>query len=117
MDEQALLTALKTIHRGVGDAIAALQSGETSDEDSRDIALALEFDRAEGHGLTREEASHACRRHGFAGQKVSAWVRGEWLAVTDDRRYLTRRSVEWLSENDVQTKHPPVEAWLRAEGR
>lgn len=112
MDEKATLAALRTIRTGIDDLIAALGMEEATEEDSeqREIDLMLEFDKPDGQGLTQQQASRACKRHGFNPQQVGAWVRGKWVETRDGRRYLTGRSYEWLADAGVKAKNRPMAA-------
>jgi hypothetical protein len=98
--------ALKDLDRGVDDILAGLQDqpGRESHDSrqEREIRLLLEFDRAEGEGLTREEASKACRRHGFEPQTVGAWATAKFLVTgPDGRRYLTDVGRQWIKEHNA----------------
>jgi hypothetical protein len=66
----------------------------------REALLMAEFDRVLGHGLTRSEASEACRRYGFSPQVVGGWARGGWLETNevDGLRYVSDRGRNWLKK-------------------
>jgi hypothetical protein len=108
-DTTALSAALRKIGAGVQDLIDVLDSDSTTDKtkQEREIALSKEFDRAPGDGLTREEASRACKRHGFMPQTVGAWAQGGYLERReDDLRYLGERGCRWLKEHGVEVVNP-----------
>jgi hypothetical protein len=88
---------MRTIAKGfeeLADAIAPASERPAAAE--RSLALLLEW--AE-RGLTRSEASALFRKHGFAPQTAGGWARGEWIETRGDgRRYLGRRSREWLAQ-------------------
>lgn len=108
MDKAAVLAALRKIASGFGDLIDALE-GPVADQKTRkerEIALLLEFDRAPGDGLSREEATRACKRHGFSPQTVGAWARGDYLMTRDDGlRYIGDAGRQWLNDNSVKAAH------------
>ncbi|MET7333972.1 hypothetical protein [Nonomuraea sp. NPDC005650] len=94
-----IAAALRQISAGfaaLADAISADPAQPPAD--SRHRALITEW----GHkGLTRAEASMLFRKHGFSPQAAGGWARGDWLEVRDDgRRYLTDRSLRWLTEQE-----------------
>lgn len=100
--------------RGRIPAVGLVRVGENPDRDGsertpdeREIALLLEFDRGPGDGLTREEASRACKRHGFTPQTVGAWARAAFLKTRDDGlRYLGPEASGWLRERGVEVSNP-----------
>ena len=101
MDERALAAAFREIGRGYT-AAAALLEGPPDASQQSGAALMREFDKAPGEGLTMEEASLACRRHGFRPQTVGAWARAGWLETRAEdgatRRYLTSQGRKRLAE-------------------
>lgn len=107
-DKTAVVAALRKITAGFQDLIDVLE-GPVADQKTRkerEIALLLEFDRAPGDGLNREEASRACKRYGFSPQTVGAWARGEYImARGDGLRYIGNAGRRWLNENKVQVRH------------
>jgi hypothetical protein len=106
IDTAAVIAALRKVAAGVQDLIDVLDSdsattGKTQRE--RETALMKEFDRRPGDGLTREEASRACKRHGFMPQTVGAWVQGGYLELRDDGlRYMGKEGRRWLEEHGVE---------------
>ncbi|MFI7128470.1 hypothetical protein ACIBQ1_22395 [Nonomuraea sp. NPDC050153] len=94
-----IAAALRQISAGfaaLADAISADPAQPPAD--SRHRALIAEWGRK---GLTRAEASTLFRKHGFPPQAAGGWARGDWLEVRDDgRRYLTDRSLRWLTEQE-----------------
>jgi hypothetical protein len=107
-DTTALLAALRKVATGIQDIIDALddEGGSEKPQTEREIALAKEFDRAPGNGLTKEEALRACKRHGFTPQTVGAWVRGGYIEIrADDRRYLGKER-GWLERRGVDIANP-----------
>jgi hypothetical protein len=107
-DEAAVIAALRKIMAGFQDIIDVLEGpavGEKTKKE-KEIALLLEFDRAPGNGLSREEASRVCKRHGFTPQTVGAWARGEYLVTRDDGlRYIGEVGRQWLEENNVRVTY------------
>jgi hypothetical protein len=104
MDERALAAAFRVIVSGFTDAIAALEAPEPEgDQEQREIELMREFDREPGRGLNQAQASLACKRLGFTPQTVGAWVRGGWVEMKDDRRYLSASGRKWLAERGIPT--------------
>ena len=91
-----MAAALRQISAGyaaLADAIAA-DPAELPEEDRYRALISAWGAR----GLTRAEASALFRKHGFSPQAAGGWVRGEWLEVRDDgRRYMTERSLTWLT--------------------
>ena len=105
MDMNAVRQALYAIANGLkdlGDALAEVPT-DAQTKEQREIALLLEFNRPAGQGLTQEEASKACKKHGFTPQTVGAWARADFLVTnkTEDRRYLTDQGRKWLKERGV----------------
>ncbi len=108
-DTTALIAPLRKIAAGVQDLIDVLDGNSTTGEtqQEREIALSKEFDRAPGAGLTREEASRACKRHGFMPQTVGAWAQGGYLEIRGDGlRYLGEKGRGWLEEHGVEVANP-----------
>lgn len=101
MDVNAIRSGLKMIARGfdaVADGLLETPAAEEAPtERDREIGFAREWGTA---GLTKQEAADLCARWGFPGQKISAWVRGEWAEIRGDRRYLTEKSFNWLQAED-----------------
>lgn len=113
MDDKAFIAALRSIRTGVEDLITAVDVNAAVQEtnaEQREIDLMLEFDKPDGQGLNQQQASRACKRHGYNPQQVGAWARGGWLETRDDRRYLTRKSYDWLAGAGVTAKNPPKAA-------
>jgi hypothetical protein len=103
MNQTAVRQALQKIATGfqeLADAFAPVDS-EAKTQDERDIELMLEFNRPAGQGLTQEQASAACKRHGYSPQTVGAWARGGWLVTvkSDGLRYLTDQGRDWITEH------------------
>jgi hypothetical protein len=102
MDQEAVRQALYKLSAGfkdLGDALAEHDpAGKTQTE--REIDLMLEFNRPSGKGLTQEEASKACKKHGFFPQTVGGWARGGWLETrTDGLRYITGAGRTWVEDH------------------
>lgn len=98
-DTEQVAAALRQISRGfaaLADAVSTAPAGATQDE--RYVAVMTEWS---DRGLTRAKASALFRKHGFAPQAAGGWARGDWLETRDDgRRYLTRRSRDWLRHQE-----------------
>jgi hypothetical protein len=90
-DRKTQAAALRAVARGLTDAAAILDATPTDDtRQQRETFLLGEFDQADGHGLTREAASFACKQYGFSPQTSGAWARSGWIETRDDGlRYLT----------------------------
>jgi NADPH-dependent ferric siderophore reductase len=100
MDEEMFRRGLLLISRGFktcAEAIPTANATELTDAE-RDLAFARDW--RERGGLTQSEAAELCARWGLPGQKISAWVRGEWAEIHDGRRYLTAKAQRWLAQND-----------------
>lgn len=113
---EEIAAALRQISKGfaaLADAISA-DSGEPATE-SRYRSLIGEWGE---RGLTRSEASAMFRKHGFPPQAAGGWARGDWLEVRDDgRRYLTARSLQWLTEQERLDDAEPTDRTVqRAHG-
>ena len=107
-DKAAVIAALRKIMAGLQDIADVLEGpaveGKTKKE--QEIALLLEFDRAAGDGLGREEASRVCKRHGFTPQTVGAWARGGYLVTRDDGlRYIGEVGRQWLKEKNIDVTY------------
>jgi hypothetical protein len=107
-DKAAVIAALRKISASLQDIVDVLEGpavgAKTKKE--RQIALQLEFDRAPGDGLTREEASRACKRHGFPPQTSGAWARGDYIVTgPDGLRYIGEEGRKWLQQNNVEVKY------------
>ncbi|NJP98406.1 hypothetical protein HCN51_54820 [Nonomuraea sp. FMUSA5-5] len=88
--------ALRQISAGFA-ALADAISDTEPPEEARYRELIQEWGQ---RGLTRAEASALFRKHGFSPQLAGGWARGDWLEIRDDgRRYLTERSLRWLSDD------------------
>ncbi|MEV0823637.1 hypothetical protein [Nonomuraea rubra] len=100
-DLAQVAAALRQISHGLAALADALSGVSERSEEDRYLAVMTEW----GHrGLTRHEASQLFRKHGFSPQATGGWVRGDWLEVRDDgKRYLTSRSLRWLSEQEAQS--------------
>jgi hypothetical protein len=103
VEQEAVRQALLKIAAGIKDLADAFAPVDPSakTQTERDIDLMLEFNRPVGKGLTQEEASNACKKHGFTPQTVGAWARGGWLKTSKDDglRYLTGEGRKWIEEN------------------
>ena len=107
-DKAAVTAALRKIMAGFQDIVDVLEGPAVGEKTKKEqeIALLLEFDRAPGDGLSREEASRVCKRHGFTPQTVGAWARGEYLVTRDDGlRYIGEVGRQWLKENNVEVTY------------
>jgi hypothetical protein len=91
---------LRQIARGF-DALAAALDEEPTPEGQRELTILREWgDR----GLSRAEASALFRKHGLAPQAVGGWARGDWIETRGDaKRYLTERSLRWLSDRELDS--------------
>ncbi|MCO6007493.1 hypothetical protein NE236_21170 [Actinoallomurus purpureus] len=94
---EQVAAALRQISAGfaaLADAISA--DPAEAPAESRYRSLISEWGE---RGLTRAEASALFRKHGFSPQAAGGWARGDWLEVREDgRRYLTDRSLHWLTQ-------------------
>jgi hypothetical protein len=107
-DKSAAIAALRKIMAGFQDIIDVLEGPpmEEKTKKEQEIALLLEFDRAPGDGLSREEASRVCKRYGFTPQTVGAWARGDYLITRDDGlRYIGDTGRKWLKSNNVEVTY------------
>lgn len=97
MNEEQVRQALKKVAKAVDDLADAFgDSAARPDPWARDKEMIQEWS---SRGLNAAEASALCARHGFPGQKVSAWCRGDWAEVRDDgKRYLTERTWRWMED-------------------
>jgi hypothetical protein len=96
LDLAEVAAALRQVSRSLSalaDALSPNPAERSLDERYR--ALIAEWGQ---RGLTRSEASALFRKHGFAPQVAGGWARTGWLRTSDDRRYLTERSLTWLAE-------------------
>ena len=107
-DKAAVTAALRKMMAAFQDIIDILEGPVVREKTKKEqeIELLLEFDRASGDGLSREEASRVCKRHGFTPQTVGAWARGEYLVTRDDGlRYIGEEGRRWLNENNVEVTY------------
>jgi len=94
---EALLTVAAGVEAAALVMIETASTGEPAPpigKTAREIQLIKEWDH---RGLTRAEARALCLKHGFNGQKIGGWARGEWVVTKDGRRYLTAKTFTWLS--------------------
>jgi hypothetical protein len=110
VDDKAVVAGLKVVIGGLQDIVMAIEGDTASRDDvgTREIELMKEFDRPAGQGLTQEQASQACKRHGFKPQTVGAWARGGWVYTSkgDGRRYLTQDGKKWLQDHQQEVEYP-----------
>jgi hypothetical protein len=96
-DVRRLAQGLRMIGKGFELAASAFDGALTDDEDrlAREVAMIKEWG---SRGLSQKAASQLCQRHGFAPQKIGAWVNGSWAEIrADGLRYLTPNSHKWAA--------------------
>ncbi len=102
MDVARIQAGILTVSRGlveIAEALGEPINREGLSDLERDRGLAREWGT---RGLDAREAVELCARWGFPGQKISAWVRGDWAEMRGDRRYLTQKSLDWLQRADEE---------------
>jgi CHAT domain/TIR domain len=67
----------------------------------REIAAMNEFDVPADKGLTRVQASEALKRHGINPKAFGSWVRHGWVIRNGDRRYLSPKGRQWLTDHQA----------------
>ena len=104
MDEIEMAAALRKIAGGLADLAGALEGG--GDEDSKKASALARFGVPPEDGLTRAQASAALRENGLSPRLFGFWVRTGLVAREDDRRWLTAKGQEWLSQHQADAPAP-----------
>jgi hypothetical protein len=98
LDVPRLAEGFRLIAKGhllIAEVLEGQQVDMGGDREARQVALIKEWgDR----GLTQRQALKLCAKHGQRPQIIGAWTNGEWLEIRDDRRYLTKKAIDWASE-------------------
>jgi hypothetical protein len=107
VDNEALASALRQVIKGLQETVAVLEGNVPGrDKRSREIAVAKEFDVPASRGLSRAEASHVFRKHGFDPRGFGSWVRHGYITRKGDRRSLSKDGREWLQRAEAEmTQH------------
>ncbi len=105
MNETEMAAALRRIAGGLADLAGALEDSG-GDQDSRKAAALARFGVAPEDGLTRAQASAALRENGLSPRLFGFWVRTGLVAREDDRRWLTAKGQEWVSQHQAAAPAP-----------
>jgi CHAT domain len=80
-----------------GDLAADLHGTESR---NRRLAVMRRFNVPPSEGLDREEASQAFTDNGYNPRSFGGWVRRGWITRDGDRRYLTDKGRQWITEQE-----------------
>jgi hypothetical protein len=72
-----------------------------AEDAERLLAVMRRFDVPADQGLDRNEASRACRDHGFSPRSFGGWVAHGWIARDVDRRYLTDKGRQLIADHQA----------------
>lgn len=94
-----MAVAVRQVAKGLVE-IASVLDGDVPgmERTTRRIALMKCFDVPASQGLDREQASKAFKENGYNPRSFGGWVRRGLITRVDDRRYLTPKGHELLTE-------------------
>ena len=88
-------------HSDHDDTADAWEGAAANSKLQREIAAMKEFDVPADKGLTRVQASEALKRHGINPKAFGPWVRHGWVIRNGDRRYLSPKGRQWLTDHQT----------------
>jgi hypothetical protein len=99
MDEKAMAVALRQVAKGLAEMASVLDGDVPGMErTARRITLMKCFDVPASQGLDREQASKAFKENGYNPRSFGGWVRRGLITRVDDRRYLTPKGHDLLTQ-------------------